>query len=137
MAIGFGFPEEVTRIVAKVHDFCEQIVAPGEKEIETNEGNCEVLVLEVIKMPKRIGNFRCLLHATAKFSSDKQASDEADLGNRSDSAFRQRRKVAVMSIGPKLQDLSQSGQSPASPPTNGVRSRSRPPDGSAKHRGTG
>jgi len=52
MAIDFSFPEEITHIVAKVHDFCEQIVAPGQKEIEANEGNREVLVREIIKMRK-------------------------------------------------------------------------------------
>ena len=52
MAIDFSFPEEVTHIVAKVHDFCEQIVAPGQKEIESNEGDRKVLVREIIKMRK-------------------------------------------------------------------------------------
>ena len=34
MAIDFSFPEEVTHVVQKVRDFCEQVVQPGEKEIE-------------------------------------------------------------------------------------------------------
>ena len=33
--------------------------------------------------------------------------------------------------------ISRTNKSPTLPPTNGVKSRSRPPDGSAKHRGTG
>ena len=36
MAIDFSFPEEVTHVVQKVRDFCEQVVQPGEKEIEAN-----------------------------------------------------------------------------------------------------
>jgi acyl-CoA dehydrogenase len=52
MAIDFSFPEEVTHIVAKVRDFCEQIVAPGQKEIEANEGDRKILVSEIIKMRK-------------------------------------------------------------------------------------
>ena len=34
MAIDFSFPEELTFIVSKVRDFCEQVVAPSTKEIE-------------------------------------------------------------------------------------------------------
>ena len=44
MAIDFSFPEEVTHIVSKVHEFCEQVVSPGQKEIEANEGDREILV---------------------------------------------------------------------------------------------
>ena len=50
MAIDFSFPEEVTHIVSKVRDFCEQVVAPGEKEIDANEGDRKTLVREIIKM---------------------------------------------------------------------------------------
>jgi hypothetical protein len=50
MAIDFSFPEEVTHIVSKVHEFCEQVVSPGQKEIEANEGDREILVREIIKM---------------------------------------------------------------------------------------
>lgn len=50
MAIDFSFPEEVTHIVSKVRDFCDQIVTPGQKEIEANEGDRKILVREIIKM---------------------------------------------------------------------------------------
>ena len=52
MAIDFSFPEEVTFVVQKVREFCEQVVSPSEKEIEAYEGNREVLVGEIIKMRK-------------------------------------------------------------------------------------
>jgi acyl-CoA dehydrogenase len=52
MAIDFSFPEEVTFVVQKVREFCEQVVSPSEKEIEANEGNREVLVGEIIRMRK-------------------------------------------------------------------------------------
>lgn len=52
MAIDFSFPEEITHIVSKVHDFCEQVVSPGQKEIEANEGDRKILVREIIKMRK-------------------------------------------------------------------------------------
>ena len=52
MAIDFSFPEEVTFVVQKVREFCEQVVSPSEKEIEANEGNGEVLVGEIIRMRK-------------------------------------------------------------------------------------
>lgn len=50
MAIDFSFPEEVTHVVAKVRDFCEQVVAPSTREIEANEGNREILVAEILEM---------------------------------------------------------------------------------------
>ena len=52
MAIDFSFPEEVTFVVQKVREFCEQVVSPSQKEIEANEGNREVLVGEIIRMRK-------------------------------------------------------------------------------------
>jgi acyl-CoA dehydrogenase len=52
MAIDFSFPEEVTFVVQKVREFCEQVVSPSEKEIEANEGNREVLVGEIVRMRK-------------------------------------------------------------------------------------
>ncbi|HKK52084.1 MAG TPA: acyl-CoA dehydrogenase family protein, partial [Myxococcota bacterium] len=50
MAIDFSFPEEVTHIVAKVREFCEQVVAPSTREIEAHEGDREVLVREIVAM---------------------------------------------------------------------------------------
>lgn len=52
MAIDFSFPEEVTFVVNKVHEFCEQVVQPCEKEIDANEGDRDVLVGQIIKMRK-------------------------------------------------------------------------------------
>ena len=52
MAIDFSFPEEVTFTVAKVREFCEQVVKPLEDEIEANEGNRDILVGNIIKMRK-------------------------------------------------------------------------------------
>ena len=52
MAIDFSFPEEVTFTVAKVREFCEQVVKPLEDEIEANEGDRDVLVGNIIKMRK-------------------------------------------------------------------------------------
>jgi acyl-CoA dehydrogenase len=52
MPIDFSFPEELSFIVSKVRDFCEQVVAPSTKEIEANEGDRDVLVGEIIKMRK-------------------------------------------------------------------------------------
>ena len=52
MAIDFSFPEEVTYVVARVGEFCDQVVAPAEREIQANEGNREVLVSQIISMRK-------------------------------------------------------------------------------------
>ena len=49
MAIDFSFPEEVTFVVQKVREFCEQVVSPSEKEIEANEGNRDVLRLDLLQ----------------------------------------------------------------------------------------
>jgi len=52
MAIDFSFPEEVTFVVNKVREFCDQVVSPCEKEIDENEGDRDVLVGQIIKMRK-------------------------------------------------------------------------------------
>ncbi len=52
MAIDFSFPEEVTQIVARVHQFCDEVVAPAQQEIEANEGDRQVLVRQIIQMRK-------------------------------------------------------------------------------------
>lgn len=52
MAIDFSFPEEVTQIVARVHQFCDQVVAPAQQEIEANEGDRKVLVRQIVQMRK-------------------------------------------------------------------------------------
>ncbi len=52
MAIDFSFPEDLQLVIAKVRDFCEQVVRPAEKVIEENEGDRRVLVEQVIQMRK-------------------------------------------------------------------------------------
>ena len=52
MAIDFSFPEEVTFIVERVRRFCEEVVAPAQKEIESNEGDRKVLVRQIVSMRK-------------------------------------------------------------------------------------
>ncbi len=52
MAIDFSFPEDLQLVIAKVRDFCEQVVRPAEKVIEENEGDRSVLVEQVIQMRK-------------------------------------------------------------------------------------
>jgi len=52
MAIDFSFPEEVTQIVARVGRFCDEIVAPAQREIEAHEGDRKVLVRQIVAMRK-------------------------------------------------------------------------------------
>ena len=52
MAIDFSFPEEVTFVVNKVREFCEEVVGPCEKEIDANEGDRDILVSNIIRMRK-------------------------------------------------------------------------------------
>jgi acyl-CoA dehydrogenase len=52
MAIDFSFPEEVTFIVARVRQFCDEVVAPAQQEIEANEGDRKVLVRQIVAMRK-------------------------------------------------------------------------------------
>jgi acyl-CoA dehydrogenase len=48
--IDFSFPEDVEHVRQKVREFCDQVVRPGEKEIEEHDGDRAVLVGQVIKM---------------------------------------------------------------------------------------
>ncbi|MEZ4333159.1 MAG: acyl-CoA dehydrogenase family protein [Myxococcota bacterium] len=52
MPIDFSFPEEVTRIVARVRQFCDEVVAPAQAEIEAHEGDRQVLVGQIVAMRK-------------------------------------------------------------------------------------
>ncbi len=52
MAIDFSFPEEVTFIVERVRRFCEEVVAPAEREIEAHAGDRKVLVRQIVAMRK-------------------------------------------------------------------------------------
>jgi len=52
MAIDFSFPEEVTFIVARVRQFCDEVVQPAQAEIEAHVGDRKVLVRQIIGMRK-------------------------------------------------------------------------------------
>jgi acyl-CoA dehydrogenase len=52
MAIDFSFPEEVQQVVARVREFCDQVVRPAEEKIEASGESREVLVEQVIHMRK-------------------------------------------------------------------------------------
>lgn len=52
MAIDFSFPEEVTFIVARVRQFCDEVVQPAQAEIEAHEGDRKVLVRQIVGMRK-------------------------------------------------------------------------------------
>ncbi|MEN8160337.1 MAG: acyl-CoA dehydrogenase family protein [Myxococcota bacterium] len=53
MAIDFSFPEEVQQVVARVREFCDQVVRPAEEKIEASGESREVLVEQVIHMRKQ------------------------------------------------------------------------------------
>jgi acyl-CoA dehydrogenase len=53
MAIDFSFPEDVQHVVARVQEFCEQIVRPAEEKIEASGESRQVLVEQVIHMRKQ------------------------------------------------------------------------------------
>jgi len=52
MAIDFSFPEEVQQVVARVRQFCSEIVHPAEEKIEASGESREVLIEQVIHMRK-------------------------------------------------------------------------------------
>jgi acyl-CoA dehydrogenase len=52
MAIDFTFPEELQVVIAKVREFCDQVVRPAEKRIDANEGDRKILVEQIIQMRK-------------------------------------------------------------------------------------
>jgi len=53
MAIDFSFPEEVQQVVARVREFCQQVVRPAEEKIEASGESRQVLVEQVIHMRKQ------------------------------------------------------------------------------------
>jgi acyl-CoA dehydrogenase len=53
MAIDFSFPEEVQHVVARVRQFCNEVVRPAEEKIEASGESREVLVEQVIHMRKQ------------------------------------------------------------------------------------
>ena len=52
MAIDFSFPEEISFIVARVRQFCNEVVAPAQAEIEAHESDRKVLVRQILLMRK-------------------------------------------------------------------------------------
>jgi acyl-CoA dehydrogenase len=52
MAIDFSFPEDMQLVIAKVRDFCDQIVRPAEKVIDANDGDRKILIEQIIQMRK-------------------------------------------------------------------------------------
>lgn len=52
MAIDFSFPEETQHLIAKVRDFCENVVRKSEARIEAAPEDRDTLVSEVITMRK-------------------------------------------------------------------------------------
>jgi acyl-CoA dehydrogenase len=52
MAIDFSFPEEIEHVRARVRQFMEDVVRPAESEIESHDGDRDVLVREVVRMRK-------------------------------------------------------------------------------------
>jgi acyl-CoA dehydrogenase len=53
MAIDFSFPEDVQQVVARVRQFCDQVVRPAEEKIEASGESREVLVEQIIHMRKQ------------------------------------------------------------------------------------
>jgi acyl-CoA dehydrogenase len=53
MAIDFSFPEEVQQVVARVRQFCNEVVRPAEEKIAASGESREVLVEQVILMRKQ------------------------------------------------------------------------------------
>jgi acyl-CoA dehydrogenase len=53
MAIDFSFPEDVQQVVARVRQFCDQVVRPAEEKIEASGESRDVLVEQVIHMRKQ------------------------------------------------------------------------------------
>jgi len=52
MAIDFSFPVEIQEVVARVQQFCAEVVRPAETEISEHDGDRDVLVKQVIRMRK-------------------------------------------------------------------------------------
>jgi acyl-CoA dehydrogenase len=53
MAIDFSFPEDVQHVVARVRQFCDQVVRPAEEKIEASGESREVLIEQIIHMRKQ------------------------------------------------------------------------------------
>ena len=53
MAIDFSFPEDVQHVVARVQEFCKEIVRPAEEKIEASGESRDVLIEQIIHMRKQ------------------------------------------------------------------------------------
>jgi acyl-CoA dehydrogenase len=53
MAIDFSFPEDVQQVVARVRQFCQQVVRPAEEKIEASGESRAVLIEQIIQMRKQ------------------------------------------------------------------------------------
>ena len=53
MPIDFSFPPELDLVIAKVREYCDEVVRPAEAEIDANEGDRDVLVKQIIRMRKQ------------------------------------------------------------------------------------
>ena len=53
MAIDFSFPEDVQHVVARVQEFCKEIVRPAEEKIEASGESRDVLIAQIIHMRKQ------------------------------------------------------------------------------------
>jgi acyl-CoA dehydrogenase len=53
MAIDFSFPEDVQQVVARVRQFCDQVVRPAEEKIEASGESRDVLIEQIIHMRKQ------------------------------------------------------------------------------------
>jgi acyl-CoA dehydrogenase len=53
MAIDFSFPEDVQQVVARVRQFCDQVVRPAEEKIEASGESREVLIDQILHMRKQ------------------------------------------------------------------------------------
>jgi acyl-CoA dehydrogenase len=53
MAIDFSFPEDVQQVVARVRQFCREVVRPAEEKIEASGESRDVLIEQIIHMRKQ------------------------------------------------------------------------------------
>jgi acyl-CoA dehydrogenase len=53
MAIDFSFPEDVQHVVARVQEFCKEIVRPAEEKIEASGESRDVLIEQILSMRKQ------------------------------------------------------------------------------------
>ena len=59
MAIDFSFPEETQHLIAKVREFCSEVVKPAEARIDAAPDDRDTLVSEIITMRKAAKEAGC------------------------------------------------------------------------------